>query len=98
MEIKKPRQNTDDLLQLIEEGYLTYEIVLKSALHWMSDNEVGEMAHYEGFFWGDEDEDEDDEELYHCNNCGSEVIKEDVSLDYCIACKFSDNKTDNKNL
>ena len=79
-----PRKNTEDLLQLIEEGYLTHETVLLSALKWMSDGEVGEMALYEGFFWGDEDEAEDDEELYHCNNCGSEVIKEDVSLGYCI--------------
>lgn len=56
-----PRQNTNDLLQLIEEGYLTHEAVLRSALSWMSDHDVGEMAHNNGFFFeDDEDEDEDD--------------------------------------
>lgn len=90
---KQSRQNTCDLLQLIEEGYLTHEIVLQSALNWMSDDEVGEMALCEGFFM----EEEDDEE-YRCFNCGSEVIKEDVSLGYCIACKYDNNKTDDGNL
>lgn len=89
---KDSRQNTCDLLQLIDEGYLTHEIVLQSALNWMSDDDVGEMALCEGFFM----EDEDDEE-YQCFNCGSEVIKEDVSLGYCIACKYTNNTTDDNN-
>jgi hypothetical protein len=89
---EKPRQNTCDLLQLIDEGYLTHEIVLQSALNWMSDDEVGEMALCEGFFM--EEEDYEDDEEYRCFNCGSEVIKEDVSLGYCIACKYSNNSDD----
>jgi hypothetical protein len=32
-----------------------------------------------------------DEEVYQCFNCGSEVIKEDVSLGYCIMCKYEDD-------
>ncbi len=57
---EKPRQNTCDLLQLIDEGYLTHEIVLQSALNWMSDDEVGEMALCEGFFMEEEDYEEMD--------------------------------------
>ena len=53
------RKNTNDLLQLIEEGYLTHEVVLLSALKWMSDDDVGEMAINEGFFFYDEDEDDE---------------------------------------
>jgi hypothetical protein len=55
-----PRQNTIDLLQLIEEGYLTHESVLSAALSWMSDQEVGEMAYHQGFFLDDDDEYEDE--------------------------------------
>ena len=32
-----------------------------------------------------------DEEEYQCFNCGREVIKEDVSLGYCIMCKYEDD-------
>lgn len=84
-----PRPNTCDLLQLIEEGFLTHAAVLRAVLEWMPDHEVGEMCYHEGFFI-DEIEFEEEEE-YHCFNCGSEVIREDVSLGYCIACKYSDN-------
>lgn len=87
MDKANPRPNTCDLLQLIDEGFLTHETVLKAVLGWMSDHEVGEMAHYEGFFIEDESEDEE----YHCFNCGNEVIREDVSLGYCIACKYTED-------
>jgi len=33
-----------------------------------------------------------DEEEYQCYNCGSEVIREDVSLGYCIMCKYEDDE------
>lgn len=32
-----------------------------------------------------------DEEVYQCYNCGSEVIREDVSLGYCFMCKYEDD-------
>lgn len=89
---KGPRNNTNSLLELIDEGILTHEIVLKSALQWMSDHDVGEMAICEGFFLEDEDEEE-----YECSNCGSAIIKEDVSLGYCIMCKYSSNNQNNEN-
>lgn len=88
---KGPRNNTNSLLELIDEGILTHEIVLKSALQWMSDHDVGEMAICEGFFLEDEEE-------YECLNCGSAIIKEDVSLGYCIMCKYSEKtSTDAEN-
>jgi len=51
------RQYTNQLLEMIEEGLLTAEDVLRSALIYMSEDEVEDMAKSEGFI-----EDEDEEE------------------------------------
>jgi len=55
------RQYTNQLLEMIEDGLLTAEDVLRSALIYMSEAEVEDMAKSEGFI-EDEDEDEEEEE------------------------------------
>ena len=54
----KVRQNTNKLIDLIDEGILDLETVLYAALNWHSDSDVGEMAAANEFFI-DEDCDED---------------------------------------
>ena len=54
----KYRQNTNKLLELIDEGLLDSKEVLYAALSWHSDSDVGEMA-VENEFFSDEDCDED---------------------------------------
>ena len=50
------RQNTNTLLELVEEGVLDPVWVVTACLKWMSDREVGEMAQANGFFPADEEE------------------------------------------
>jgi hypothetical protein len=38
------RQNTNTLLELIEDGVLDKDAVIRACLMWMSDREVGEVA------------------------------------------------------
>ncbi len=54
----KYRQNTNKLLELIDEGLLDPKEVLSAALNWHSDSDVGEMAVANEFFIN-EDCDED---------------------------------------
>lgn len=54
-----PRQYTIQLLELIEEGVLDAETVLKSCLCYMSEADVQDMVESEGYI---EEEDEEDEE------------------------------------
>ncbi len=57
------RQYTNKLLELIEEGILDAETVLRSALCYMSESDVQDMAESEGFVEvEDEDEEEEDDE------------------------------------
>jgi hypothetical protein len=44
------RQNTNTLLELVEEGILDPVWVVTACLKWMSDKQVGEMAEANGFF------------------------------------------------
>lgn len=53
------RQYTNQLLELIEDGILNADDVLRSCLNYMSEAEVEDMAISEGFI---EEEDEDEEE------------------------------------
>lgn len=50
------RQYTNQLLEMIEEGILNAETVLRSCLRYMSEAEVQDMAESEGFI---EEEDEE---------------------------------------
>ena len=55
------RQYTNQLLEMIEEGILNAEDVLRSALIYMSESDVEDMAKSEGFIEDDEEEEEDEE-------------------------------------
>lgn len=55
----RTRQYTNQLLEIIEDGILDAETVLRSCLSYMSEAEVEDMAISEGFI---EEEDEEDEE------------------------------------
>ena len=57
------RKNTNDLLEMIEKGILDITVVLQSALQYMTDDDVGDMAYQEGFFYDDDST---------CQECGSE--------------------------
>jgi hypothetical protein len=53
------RKVTNQLLELIEEGVLDAETVLKACLSYMSEADVADMAHSNEFL-GEEEEDEDE--------------------------------------
>ena len=57
------RKNTIDLLEMIDKGIIDPMTVLNSALQYMSDDDVGDMAYQEGFFYDDDSA---------CQECGSE--------------------------
>ncbi len=46
----KVRQNTNALLELVEDGVLDKDAVIRACLMYMSDREVGEMAEANEFF------------------------------------------------
>ena len=54
------RENTNKLLDLVNEGVLDPMQVLTAALSWHSDRDVGEMAEANEFIF-DDDVDEDEE-------------------------------------
>lgn len=56
------RQYTNQLLELIDNGILDAETVLRSCLSYMSEAEVQDMAESEGFIEEEEEEEEEDEE------------------------------------
>ena len=55
------RQYTNQLLEMIEEGLLNAEDVLRSALIYMSESDVEDMAKSEGFIEEEEEEEEEEE-------------------------------------
>ena len=58
----RSRENTNKLLELVDEGFLDPIKVLSAALSWHSDRDVGEMAEANEFFF-DNDDEEDEEEV-----------------------------------
>lgn len=53
------RKMTNKVIEAIENGTLSYEIVANACLRYMSEDEVADMAHDNGFFeWEDEDGEE----------------------------------------
>ncbi len=56
-----PRANTLRLLELAEEAVITWEMIARTALAYMSDSEVEDMA-ITNEFWSAESIDEDDED------------------------------------
>ena len=53
------REATEKLIDLAEEGVLSWEAIARAALDYMSEDEVADMAQCNDFI---EDEDEDEEE------------------------------------
>jgi hypothetical protein len=56
------RQYTNRLIELVEEGILDAEDVMKACLSYMSESEVQDLCESEGYIEEDEDEDEDEED------------------------------------
>ena len=58
-----PRQATDKILEMVEEGILDKDTVIMSCLKYMSEDDVADMAHSNEFFINEEDEDDDEPEM-----------------------------------
>ena len=56
-----PRQATDKILEMVEEGILDKDTVIMSCLKYMSEDDVADMAHANEFFINEEEEDEEDQ-------------------------------------
>lgn len=55
------RKVTNKLLEMIEEGALDAETVVRCCLNYMSEDDVAEMAHREELLVEEEEEDEEEE-------------------------------------
>lgn len=60
--MRKPREATNRLLELIEEGILDRDNVIMACVKYMSEDDVADMCHINEFFEGLEDEEEEEEE------------------------------------
>ena len=56
------RKITNEVLSLIEEGILDKDAVILACLNYMSEDDVADMAHINGFLYDEEDVLDDDEE------------------------------------
>ncbi len=54
-----PRQATDKILEMVEEGILDKDTVIMSCLKYMSEDDVADMAHSNEFFINEEDEEDE---------------------------------------
>jgi len=52
------RQATRRVIDMAEEGILTWEQVARDCMNYMSESEVADMAHCNGYFEFEEQEDE----------------------------------------
>ena len=60
--MKKPRENTCNLLDMVDEGVVDAYTVLEAALMYMSDDEVEDLMRSNDLMLiNDDEEDEDDE-------------------------------------
>jgi hypothetical protein len=55
-----PRQATDKILEMVEEGILDKDTVIMSCLKYMSEDDVADMAHSNEFFINEEDEEDEE--------------------------------------
>ena len=55
-----PREKTNELLELVDDGVLDARTVLVAALCWMSESDVAEMARDNEFLMAEEEDDEQD--------------------------------------
>ena len=53
---RQPREATNRLLELVEEGVLDRDTVIMACVKYMSEDEVADMCHANEFFEEDEDE------------------------------------------
>lgn len=56
--MRKPRQNTNKLIDWIDQGLITKEMVADAALSYMSEDDVTGLIDANDWFETDEDEDE----------------------------------------
>jgi len=55
-----PRQATDKILEMVEQGILDRDTVIMSCLKYMSEDDVADMAHSNEFFINEEEYEEDE--------------------------------------
>ena len=55
--ITKMRQNTNKILEMVDDGLLDQRTVILACLNYMSEDEVKEMAELNDFFSDEEDSD-----------------------------------------
>ena len=53
------RRTTNALIEMVEEGILTWEIIARSALSYMSESDVEDMAHRNELLLEDDEDIED---------------------------------------
>ncbi len=52
------RKTTNQLLEMVEEGSIDRDTLIRACLDYMSEADVADMAHAEGFIEGDDDDQE----------------------------------------
>ena len=60
-----PREYTNKLLEMLENGLLDYETVARECLCYMSEDDVKDLMHCAGWL----DEENDDDQTLHCLAC-----------------------------
>ena len=56
------RKATNKVIEMAEEGVLSWEAIARAALDYMSEDEVAAMAWYNGFIEDEDEEEEKDED------------------------------------
>ena len=77
------REITNKLYELIEEGVLDKDLVIRACFNYMSEQDVADMAHANEFI--DEPEDEECEDHWHCDP--------DLASHTCVADRSSNCPT-----
>lgn len=79
-----PRQATNSLLDLVDEGVLDARTVLQSALCYMSEAEVADLVHQEGFLVVEDDEDDEYPDYDELEYQEADLIPRKASSALCI--------------
>jgi hypothetical protein len=58
----KPRENTNRLIEMAEDGVISWEEIARTALNWLSEYDVAEMARVNEFFPEEEEEEDTEDE------------------------------------
>jgi len=78
------RDATNKILEMVEEGILNPTAVLRSALCYMSEYDVADMAHQEGFLVVEDDEDDDYPDYDELEYQEADLIPRKASSALCI--------------